>query len=136
MPTNQGLLQQSIRERTGTALSYNGDWLALCDDQSIAAGDWNGRVKALLDQHLGTTHVSLPAAMQAFADDHGAANFNEVGAFKFAQNGADFDGSAAYLNGLDGSSITDNKQFLFSGWFKLDDVSLTIGGQLVNTTES
>lgn len=46
MTTNQGARQQSVRDVTGTALDYNGDFSALFDQAGIPAGDWNGRMLA------------------------------------------------------------------------------------------
>lgn len=72
----QGDCQASVRAITSTALDYNGDWSALFDDASIAAGDWNGRLLAYINQTLSASHGDLPAAQQAFAE---AAGFNNWG---------------------------------------------------------
>lgn len=76
--SNQGGVQQAIRDATGTELDYNGDWSALFDADGIPAGDWNGRLLAWLNGKLGTSHGGLPGAMQAFAEDQGAPNWNSL----------------------------------------------------------
>jgi hypothetical protein len=44
--SNQGNVQQSIRDQTGTELDYNGDWSALFDQAGIGSGDniYAGRI--------------------------------------------------------------------------------------------
>ena len=77
--TNQSGVQQAVRDTTGTALDYNGDWSALFDQDGIAAGDFNGRMLAWINQYLGASHTSLPAAQQAFAVEQGFANWSSMG---------------------------------------------------------
>lgn len=82
MTTQQGLRQQSIRDVTGTALSYNGDWEALFDLFAVPlTGGFNGRMLAYVNTRLGTSYTNLPAALQALATDVGATNFSSIGTF-------------------------------------------------------
>lgn len=76
--TNQSDLQQSIRDITGTALDYNGDWSALFDLDGIAAGDWNGRLLAWINLQLGTSYAGLTEAQNAYAVENGAANWSAL----------------------------------------------------------
>jgi hypothetical protein len=84
--TNQGARQQSVRDVTGTALDYNGDWHALFDLAGIPAGDFNGRLLAWINGRLGVTYPDLPGAMQAFAESQGAYNWSSMGTFDAAGN--------------------------------------------------
>jgi hypothetical protein len=78
----QGLQQQSVRDETGTELTYNGDWLALFDALSIPEGTINGRLLAYINAELGTSHEGLPGAMADFADQRGSAgNWAWMGSF-------------------------------------------------------
>lgn len=86
MAVLQSLRQQSVRDETGTALDYNSDWSALFDDAGIAAGPWNGRLLAWINDYLGTSYTNLPGAMQAFAVDQGFANWSGMGTFVAASS--------------------------------------------------
>lgn len=79
--SQQGLRQASVRGQTGTALDYIGDWHALFDLRGIAAGDFNSRMLAWVNQKLVASHTSLPAAQQALAVANGAGNFSSMGSF-------------------------------------------------------
>lgn len=79
--TNQSGVQQAVRDITGTALDYNGDWSALFDQDGIPAGDWNGRLLAWINQTLGTSYTNLPGAMQAFAVEQGFRNWSSMNTF-------------------------------------------------------
>ena len=76
--TNQGALQQSIRDVTGKALDYNGDWHALFDMAEIPAGTFNERLLLWINGELEVSHTSLPSAMQAFAESRGAYNWSSL----------------------------------------------------------
>jgi hypothetical protein len=79
---NQSSVQASIRAITGTALPYSGDWHALFDHDSIAAGTFNERLLLWLNAKLVLN--SLPAtatlngAMQAYAAFKSAYNWNSM----------------------------------------------------------
>lgn len=85
--SNQGLVQQSVRDSTGTALNYNGDWHALFDAGGIAAGSFNGRLLAWINTTLGTSYPDLPGAMQAFAVDQGYTNWSSMGTITLTGGG-------------------------------------------------
>lgn len=76
--SNQGGVQQAIRNQTGTALDYNGDWSALFDQDGIASGDWNGRLLAWINATLGTSYTEINGAKQAFAVDQGFNNWSSM----------------------------------------------------------
>jgi hypothetical protein len=78
--SQQGLLQQSIRGVTGTALDYNGDWLALMASDSITTGSFNERLLAWINVTLGTSYTNLPQAQEAFAVDQGYSSWSTMGA--------------------------------------------------------
>lgn len=75
----QGLRQQSVRDLTETAGSYESDWHALFDLYGIAAGPFNGRLLAWLNLQMATTIADLPGAMQAFAVTQGVTNWSSMG---------------------------------------------------------
>lgn len=79
--SNQGLRQQSVRDVTGTALTYEGDWHALFDLQGIASGTFNERLLLWINDQLGTAYTNLPGAMQAYAEDQGVYNWDSMGVF-------------------------------------------------------
>jgi hypothetical protein len=76
--SNQSRRQQSVRDITGTALDHNGDWHALFDSESIAAGPFNGRMLAWLNTQIDTPQSGLPAAMAAYAASQGRGSWNAV----------------------------------------------------------
>jgi hypothetical protein len=88
--TQQGDRQASVRAVTGTALSYEGDWHALFDAAGLAAGPFDGRMLAWINQKLSASYGSLPQAQQALAVANGAANFATMGSFD-ASGGTHFD---------------------------------------------
>lgn len=79
--SNQSDKQQSIRDVTGTALTYNGDWLALFDSLSIDGSSFDGRMLNYINTQLGSNYTNLPSAMQAFAEDQGYDNWDSMGTF-------------------------------------------------------
>lgn len=82
MSTQQGLRQQSVRDITGTAYPYVGDWMALFDLYSIPAGPYEGRLLAWLNLQMGTSIPDLVGAKQAFATLNGAYNWQSLGTFE------------------------------------------------------
>lgn len=79
--SNQGARQASVRAITGTALTYEGDWHALFDLDGVAAGSFNGRLLAWINQNLGTSYSEINGAMNAFAVSQGYANWDSMGTF-------------------------------------------------------
>lgn len=76
--TNQSDLQASVRALTGTALDYNGDFMALFDGAGIAKTDFNGRLLAWINLTLGTTYTEINGAKQAYAAALGFFNWNSL----------------------------------------------------------
>lgn len=79
--SNQGARQASVRAVTGTAFTYEGDWHALFDLDGVAAGSFNGRLLAWINQNLGTSYSEINGAMNAFAIDQGYSDWNSMGTF-------------------------------------------------------
>ncbi len=97
--SNQGLLQQSIRDYTATALDLNGDWMALFANDGITTGTFNERMLAWINSMLGASYTSLPAAQQAFAVEQGYSNWSTMAAIVLS-------GAASLLGGeTDGLAI-------------------------------
>jgi hypothetical protein len=76
--SNQSRRQQSVRDITGTALDHNGDWHALFDSESLAAGPFNGRMLAWLNSRLSSSQTGLAGAQAAYAARLGLAAFGSV----------------------------------------------------------
>lgn len=87
-PTPQGLRQKTVRDVTGTALSYEGDWHALFDLQTVADGDFNGRLLKWINTQLSASYTDVNGAMAAFAAakaaDTDVTNWGAMGAFTIA----------------------------------------------------
>ncbi|HKJ95207.1 MAG TPA: hypothetical protein VKA32_06230 [Gammaproteobacteria bacterium] len=81
MATLQGLRQQSVRDVTGTAHTYSGDWHALFDAHSIGGRTFNERLLNWINAKLSADHDNINAAMQAFAADQGVADWDSMGTF-------------------------------------------------------
>ena len=79
--SNQSDRQATVRAVTGTAYPYEGDWHALFTLQSIADGDFNGRLLAWINTQLSTSYTELNSALYAFAASQGAKSWNELGTF-------------------------------------------------------
>lgn len=81
---SDGQRQAVLRTSTGKALDYNGDWLAKFDANSIAAGEYNGRMLAFINAQLGTSYTEINGAKHAYAisqTTNSAKSFNELGPF-------------------------------------------------------
>lgn len=79
--SNQSLRQASIRAVTSTALTYEGDWHALFTLRSAAGVTFNERLLNYINGQLVASHTNLPQAMQAFAENQGANNWDSMGTF-------------------------------------------------------
>jgi len=79
--SNQELRQESARAISGTALDYNSDFMAMFAVDGFTTGTFNERFLLWLNAQLGSSHTSLPAAMQAFAEDQGYRNWSSMGSF-------------------------------------------------------
>lgn len=82
--SNQSKRQASVRLVTSTASTYEGDFHALFDLESIAPGTFNGRLLDYINLKLGAAHTELNGAMAAFAIANGSASWNELGTFDAA----------------------------------------------------
>jgi hypothetical protein len=78
MATNQEGRHQAVRDITGTSGSYNEDFLALFALSGFTTGTFNERFLVWLNDELGASHTSLPAAMQAYAVAQGANNWSSL----------------------------------------------------------
>lgn len=76
--TNQSERQQSTRDVTGNAGTWAGDWHKLFDDRSIAAGTFNSRMLAWINDEIGLTFTSLPSAQAGFANRFGLGRWSGV----------------------------------------------------------
>jgi hypothetical protein len=85
--SNQSLKQASIRAVTGTTGTYEEDWGALFDLAAIAGGTFNERLLAYINYKLSSSYNNLPSAMQAFAADNGAYNWDSLGTFDASEGG-------------------------------------------------
>lgn len=97
--TNQELQLASVREVTGTAYGWPGDWHALFDLAGIPQGDFNGRLLAWINDYLSTSYAGLPEAMQAFAVDQGYINWSSMGTFDAAGEYAPINTVAPVVSG-------------------------------------
>lgn len=79
--SQQGLRQASVRAVTSTTGTYEGDWHALFTVRGIAAGDFNGRMIAYVNNKLTASYNNVNDAMQALATNAGATNFSSMGTF-------------------------------------------------------
>ena len=76
--TNQETRQQNIRDITSTAHNTSSDWHALFDDAGIAAGTFNERMLAWINDSLGTSYTNVSGAMAAFAADQGFTSWASI----------------------------------------------------------
>jgi len=79
--SNQEKRQQSVRASTGTAYSYEGDWMALFGSAGITSGTFNDRMLAWINAQLSSAYTNINDAMRAFAVSQGVTNWNELGTF-------------------------------------------------------
>lgn len=81
MSTNQEAKHISIRTITSTTGTYNEDWIAAFDDDSVAAGTFNERMIGWLQNRLTSSNENLPDLQAEFAIDKGADSWDQLGAF-------------------------------------------------------
>lgn len=89
MPTAQEARQASVRAATGTAYTYEEDWLALFADAGITSGDYNERLLAWINLYLTTTYRNINDAMLAFAKSQGYGSWDQMGIFDVYNSSAD-----------------------------------------------
>ena len=76
--SNQSLVQQSVRDLTGTSLTYMGDWQALFDQNNIAAGSFSGRFLAWKNAMQSAWDNSVWDRAEWGANAEGYTNINEA----------------------------------------------------------
>jgi|TARA_R110002020_G_scaffold67940_1_gene178193 hypothetical protein len=76
--SNQSLVQQSVRDLTGTELTYMGDWQALFDQNSIPAGAFAGRMLAWKNAMQSAWDSSIWDRSEWGANAEGFTNLNEA----------------------------------------------------------
>lgn len=79
--TQQSLRQASVRTVTGTAGTYESDWMALFDAAAIAPGPFDQRMLAWINLKLTSAYAEINGALQALATANGAFNFSSLGTF-------------------------------------------------------
>ena len=67
--SNQGDLQQSIRDSTSTTETHNGDWLEHFDDDAIAAGTFNERMIGWIKTQVVEESENINGLKAQFAAD-------------------------------------------------------------------
>ena len=76
--TNQSLVQQSVRDLTGTELTYMGDWQALFDQNNIAPGAFAGRMLSWRNKMQSGWSSSIWDRSEWGANAEGYTNLNEA----------------------------------------------------------
>jgi hypothetical protein len=79
--SNQEKRQQSVRTLTGTAYTYNDDFMAMFTAAGVTSGTFNERLLVWINARLSTAYTTLPDAMKAFAVNQGFTSWNEMGTF-------------------------------------------------------
>jgi hypothetical protein len=79
--SQQSLRQTSIRAVTGTTGTHNEDWIALFNLRGMAAGSFEARMIAYINNKLTTSYTEVNAAMAALAANASADSFQSMGTF-------------------------------------------------------
>lgn len=79
--SQQSLRQASIRAVTGTAGTHNEDWIALFNLRGMAAGSFEARMIAYVNNKLTASYTEVNAALAALAADASAGQFQAMGTF-------------------------------------------------------
>jgi len=79
--SNQSARQQSVRDVTTTTSTYEGDFMTLFSDASIAETTFNGGLLAWINLKLSASYTNLPGAMAALAASESSNSWNELGTF-------------------------------------------------------
>lgn len=107
MTTNQEGVHAAVRAETSTTGTYLEDWHALFTADAIAAGPWNARMIAWVNQTLSTSYTSLNDAMNAFAIDQGFSGWTDMNTFSVSA----WSPQDLFTAGVDG------------GWYEISDLS-------------
>ena len=67
-----------MRALTGSALTYDGDFLSLFTLRGVPAGTFDERMLGWINGALGSNYKELPSAMQAYAVSKGAYNWDSM----------------------------------------------------------
>lgn len=84
MATNQSALHAAIRTSTGTAGTYNSDWLSLMAAAGFTTGPFNARMIGYLNARLvadgdaNAPYSSITAAQRAYAVRRGVNRWTDV----------------------------------------------------------
>jgi hypothetical protein len=78
MTTNQEGVHQALRDSTATSGSYSSDWHALFDADGIAAGPFNSRMLAWINQTLAASYTNVIDAMRDYAVDQGFERWTDI----------------------------------------------------------
>lgn len=95
--TQMGLRHARVRQYTGTAQTYEGDWHALFTMYGIPAGPFDGRMLAWLNIRMNTTFSTLSGAKQAFAEFNGAYNWQSMGDFEMPERSQVITASSSWV---------------------------------------
>jgi len=101
--TNQESVQQSLRDMTGVAYDYNGDWWEFFDLYGIADADFNGRMVAWLQSSLGSTATNINDLKNEYAAALGVYNWNSITKIAPVAQYREFT-----VDGADTATITDS----------------------------
>ncbi len=106
--TNQGDLQQAIRDITSTTYTYNGDWLALFDYYSIAAGTFDERMILWLQNVLNSSSTNINDLKAAYASSLGFNSWSDINIISPQLPGLEawYDFSNSNFLTLSGTAIT------------------------------
>ena len=103
--------QAAVRAYTGTALTYEGDWLALFDQLGISPdGGFNGRLLAWINYALGANYTEINGAMAAYAVTAGATNWSSMGT---VPQGAPIPANFAFIRTVPGTQML-NPNFTYA----------------------
>lgn len=107
--SNQSSKQASIRAVTGTALTYEGDWQALFDLNSIAGENFNGRLLAYINLKLSTSYTDVNSAMAALAGANSVGSWDQLGTFDaLVFSPPSISGLALWFDANDTATITQS----------------------------
>lgn len=101
----QSLRQASIRAVTGTTHTYEGDWHALFDSLSIAAGDFNGRLLQYINRRLSSSYTEINGAMAAMAAAESVNSFQSIGTFTANLNSITASAGSYLVTGVDATLV-------------------------------
>lgn len=80
MATNQESLQASLRARSSSTanLTFNGDWIAVFNFDSIPAGTFSERMLRWINARLSASHPTLAMAQSAYAASKSVTRWSDI----------------------------------------------------------